>query len=59
MVRGLKDKEKDMAEAPTSADDALLDEFFSLVASIATRLTKDDTPSNNDTDSTCREVSRP
>jgi len=55
----LKEKEQDRAEAPASADEALLDEFFSLVASIAVRLTRDDTQRNNGDDSVGREVIKP
>lgn len=46
-------------EVPASADEALLDEFFSLVASIARRLTKEDTRHHNSDKSTGREVSKP
>ncbi len=41
-----------------AVDDAPLDEFFTLVASIAKRLTKGDVPGNNDRVSGVREVSK-
>lgn len=46
-------------EAPSSFDQALLDEFFSIIAIIAVRLTKDDTRDINGDDSIKREVSKP
>lgn len=45
-------------EAQPPLDQALLDEFFSIVASIAVRLTKDDDRDNNVNDSTSPEVSK-
>ena len=44
-------------EAPSSLDQALLDEFLSIIASIAVRLTKDDTRANNCEDSNKQEAS--
>ena len=43
-------------EASSSLDQALLDEFLSIVASIAVRLTKVDTRDKNGDDSIKREV---
>ena len=43
-------------EAPSSLDQALLDEFLSIIASIAVRLTKVDTRDKNGDDSIKREV---
>jgi hypothetical protein len=37
----------DGRKLPTSADEALLDEFFSIIANIAMRLTKDGSRYNN------------
>jgi hypothetical protein len=37
----------DGRKLPTSADEALLDEFFSIIANIARRLTKVNAPPNN------------
>lgn len=34
-------------KAPSSFDEALLDEFFSMIASVAIRLTKDESPNKN------------
>ena len=54
----LKVKEKGQGSRPVTADDALLDEFFSLVASIAARLTCPAVPNNNINDSAGREVTK-
>ena len=43
-------------EAPSSLDQALLDEFLSIIASIALRLTKVDTRDKNGDDSNKQEV---
>ena len=43
-------------KAPSSLDQALQDEFFSIIASIATRLTKDDTRAKNCDNSTKQEA---
>jgi hypothetical protein len=51
--RECSDKEN---EAQPLLDQALLDEFFSIIASIAVRLTKDDDRYNNGDDSTSPEV---
>ncbi len=61
MAKELKLKERDLerAKPPTSADEVLLDEFFSMVASIAVRLTKDDTRHDNVDDPAGREVNKP
>jgi hypothetical protein len=48
--------ELEKGEAPTSLDEALLDEFFSIVASVAVRLTKDDIRANNCDESTKQEA---
>lgn len=53
-----KDHNYRKGEAPSSLDQALLDEFLSIVASIAVRLTKDDGRDNNVHDSTSPEVSK-
>lgn len=53
-----KDRKLKKGEAPSSVDQALLDEFFSIIASIAARLTKDDGRDNNVDDSTSPEVSK-
>jgi len=53
--RECSDKEN---EAQPLLDQALLDEFFSIIASIAVRLTKDDDRDNNSNDSTSPEVSK-
>jgi len=45
-------------EASSSLDQALLDDFFSIIASIAVRLTKDNVRDNNGDDSTNSEVSK-
>ena len=37
----------DKGKLPASADEALLDEFFSIIASISLRLTKNSGPPNN------------
>jgi hypothetical protein len=37
----------DGRKLPSSADEALLDEFFSIITNIARRLTKDSAPHNN------------
>jgi hypothetical protein len=52
----LRTKEEGRVEAPASADEVLLDEFLSLVASIAQRLTPEDLKHHNSGDSTCREA---
>lgn len=46
-------------EASSSLNQALLDEFFCIIASIAVRLTKNDYRDNNTDDSTSTEVSKP
>ena len=45
-------------EAPSSLDQALLDEFFSIIASVAVRLTKTDIRDKNADNPTKREVSK-
>jgi hypothetical protein len=45
-------------EASSFLDQTILDEFFSTIASIAVRLTKDDDRDNNVDDSTSLEVSK-
>ena len=52
-----KDNKPEKNEA-TSLDDALLEEFFSIVASIAVRLTKTDVRAKNADDPTKQEVSK-
>ncbi len=51
-LQGLGDK----APVPSDVDDALLEEFLSLVATIAMRLTDDDYLHNNSNVTVCREV---
>ncbi len=55
-MKDSKVKVKELLKAPASADEVLLDEFFSLVASIASRLTPEDVRRHNSGDSTCREA---
>jgi len=53
-LQGLGDKE--VMPVPSEADDVLLEEFLSLVATIAMRLTDDDYLHNNSNVTVCREV---
>jgi hypothetical protein len=52
----IRDHNYGKGEASSSLDQALLDEFLSIVASIAVRLTKVDTRDKNGDDSIKREV---
>ena len=57
MTKGeAKNHHSEKCEASSSLDQALLDEFLSIVASIAVRLTKVDTRDKNGDDSIKREV---
>lgn len=46
------------SKVPSSLDQALLNEFFSIIASVAVRLTKTDVRAKNADDSTKQEVSK-
>lgn len=50
------DNKLDHFEEVSPLDEALLDEFFSLIARIMLRLTAEDTKINNDVDTSSREV---
>jgi hypothetical protein len=53
---GPEQREKETSPAPASADEAMLDEWLSLVAGVARRLTKEDLRRHNSGDSTDREA---